>query len=93
MASNQRTGKLDKSARSAVSGLEWALATIAEADMPIQVDEFTALQVFDAHQASGGATNYNGIRNILDRDRRAGKITARKGRINGTICNIYRRAV
>ena len=93
MASHKGTGKLDKSARSAVSGLEWALASIADADKPIQPDEFTALQVFEAHQASGGTNTIAGIRSILDRERTNGKVTVRKHRVNGTICNIYKRAI
>ena len=75
-----------------MTGLQWALASVAEKDAPPGPDEFTTVQVYEAHKANGGVCNYNGIRNILDRDKRAGKITARKGRVNGTICNIYKRA-
>ena len=76
-----------------ISGLQWALASIAANDQPPGPDEFTLAQVYEAHHAAGGTRTIDGVRGVIDRDRRIGKFTSRKGRVDGKPVTIYKRAI
>ena len=87
MASNQRSRGLDKSARAAVSGLEWALATLAEKDQPIGPDEFTIREIMSAT----GKT-HDSVRSQLNRAKDRGELVTRTGIVGGHNVTIYKRA-
>lgn len=74
-----------------ITGLQWALASIATNDQPPGPDEFTLAQVYEAHYAAGGTRTIDGVRGVIDRERRIGKLTSRKGRVDGKSVTIYKR--
>ena len=88
MASDQRKRDLDKSTRTALSGLDAILAELA--DDHLKPGEFTAQQAYEQHKQAGGNKTYQSVRQIILRKLDDGELLARKVTVNGTRVNAYR---
>ena len=83
---------LDKPTRSALTGLDWALAESAEKTSPIQPDEWTTRQVFDALRGQPGAPSIDSLQKQHKRLVDMGKATSRKVLRDGHYESVFRRA-
>ena len=88
MASHQRKRDLDKSTRTALSGLDTILAELA--DDHLKPGEFTARQVYDQHREQGGSMTFDAIRKRLSVIEERGDITSRRLIFKGTTTKAYR---
>lgn len=88
MARNETRRGLDKSTRSALSGLDSYLATLEYAG--IEPDEWTAEMAHEKAISKGIKTTRDAIRHRLKRDVENGKLTKREILIGRHLTHVYK---